>query len=40
MRVGIFLKIFLGFWLATVAIAGTWVLVNQYFDAQPRAERN
>ncbi|QFU75722.1 HAMP domain-containing protein [Halioglobus maricola] len=38
MRSGIFLKIFLGFWLATIAIVGSSMLVNQYFDDQPRQE--
>lgn len=35
MGANLFLKMFLGFWLATVTIAGSWFMVNQYFEAQP-----
>ncbi len=38
MRTSLFLKIFLGFWLVTVAILGSWMLLNQYFDDQPFAQ--
>lgn len=31
----LFLKMFVGFWLATVTIAASWMLTNQYFEAQP-----
>lgn len=36
MRSGnLFLKVFTGFWLATIAIAGSWMLTNEYFEESP-----
>lgn len=34
----LFIKIFLGFWLATIAILGSWMLTSQYFDALPESD--
>lgn len=33
----LFVKMFLGFWLATIAILGAWLLAAQYFDSLPSA---
>ena len=35
MRLPLFFKIFLGFWLVTAAILGSWQLANQYFESNP-----
>ncbi len=37
MRLGnnLFLKMFVGFWLTTMIIAGSWLVIYQYFDEQP-----
>lgn len=35
MRGKLFIKIFVGFWLVTTAILGSWMLTSQYFDSQP-----
>ncbi len=37
MRLPLFFKIFLGFWLVTAAILGSWQLANQYFESHPVA---
>ncbi len=34
-RLRLFGKIFIGFWLATLAVLGSWMLANQYFDSRP-----
>jgi two-component system sensor histidine kinase CpxA len=31
----LFIRIFIGFWLATVAILGSWMLTSHYFDSAP-----
>ncbi|PLW69016.1 HAMP domain-containing histidine kinase [Pseudohalioglobus lutimaris] len=33
MRGSLFIKIFLGFWLVTVAVLGSWLLASQYFES-------
>lgn len=33
MRGSLFIKIFLGFWLVSVAVLGSWLLASQYFDS-------
>ena len=38
LRGNIFIKIFIGFWLVTLAILGSWMLTNQYFDSRPGSE--
>jgi signal transduction histidine kinase len=40
MRIGgkLFIKIFIGFWLVTTAILGSWMLTSQYFDSRPTGE--
>ncbi len=35
LRMHLFTKIFLGFWLATIAVLASWLISNQYFDANP-----
>lgn len=35
LRGNLFIKIFLGFWLVTIAILGSWMLTLDYFDSQP-----
>ena len=32
----LFIKIFIGFWLVTTAILGSWMLSSQYFDTRPQ----
>ncbi len=32
----LFAKIFIGFWLSSIAIIGSWLLAAQYFDPTPR----
>lgn len=36
----LFAKIFIGFWLSTAAIVGSWLLAAQYFDPAPEAFEN
>jgi two-component system sensor histidine kinase CpxA len=36
----LFIKIFVGFWLATIAILGSWLLAARYFDSLPNAGPN
>ncbi len=31
----LFVRIFVGFWLATIAILGSWMLTSHYFDSTP-----
>ncbi len=31
----LFIRIFVGFWLATIAILGSWMLTSHYFDSTP-----
>ena len=38
LRGNLFIKIFIGFWLVTLAILGSWMLTNQYFDSRPGSE--
>ena len=33
----LFLRMFLGFWLMSITILGSWMLASNYFDAQPPA---
>ena len=35
LRGNLFLRIFLGFWLATIAILGSWMLTMEYFESRP-----
>lgn len=35
LRISLFAKIFLGFWLATIAVLASWLISNQYFDTSP-----
>ena len=35
LRIHLFTKIFLGFWLATIAVLASWLISSQYFDANP-----
>ncbi|MFT4520950.1 MAG: signal transduction histidine kinase [Halioglobus sp.] len=35
LRGKLFIKIFVGFWLVTIAILGSWKMTNDYFDEQP-----
>ena len=32
----LFIKIFIGFWLMTIAILGSWTVTSNYFDSQPQ----
>ncbi len=34
-RGSLFIKVFIGFWLITVTVLGSWLLANQYFDTLP-----
>ena len=34
----LFVRIFIGFWLATIAILGSWMLTTHYFDSAPLGE--
>lgn len=38
MRGSLFLKIFIGFWLVTLAIVGSWIVTDNYFQDQIRSE--
>lgn len=38
MRSHLFIKIFFGFWLVTIAILGSWGLSTHYFESRPGAE--
>ena len=40
MRGSIFVKIFLGFWLVSVAILSSWLLTSRYVDSLPPGERH
>ena len=40
MRGSIFIKIFLGFWLVSVAILGSWLLTSRYIDSLPPGEHS
>ena len=31
----LFIKVFLGFWLISVSILGSWILLANYFDELP-----
>jgi signal transduction histidine kinase len=35
----LFIKMFIGFWLVTTAILGSWMLTTRYFDARPDSEQ-
>lgn len=39
MRGSIFIKVFLGFWLVSVAILGSWLLASLYIDSLPPGDR-
>ncbi|MEP4148800.1 MAG: ATP-binding protein [Halioglobus sp.] len=39
MRGSIFIKIFLGFWLVSIAILGSWLISNSYIESLPAPER-
>ena len=39
MRASIFVKIFLGFWLVSVAILGSWLLTTRYIESLPPGEQ-
>lgn len=39
MRTSIFVKIFLGFWLVSVAILGSWLLTTRYIESLPPGEQ-
>ena len=38
LRGRLFVKIFLGFWLVTVAILGSWLLTDDYFRSLPAGD--
>ena len=38
LRGNIFIKIFLGFWLVSVAVLGSWLVADHYFQTQPVAD--
>ena len=38
MRGSIFIKVFLGFWLVSVAILGSWLITNSYIESLPAPE--
>ncbi|MEH6587976.1 MAG: ATP-binding protein [Halioglobus sp.] len=40
MRSTFFVKIFLGFWLVSIAILGSWLLTNQYIESLPVVEQH
>ena len=31
----LFIKLFIAFWLVTIAILGSWQLTSNYFETQP-----
>jgi hypothetical protein len=35
LRGNIFVKVFIGFWLLTVSILGSWLVADHYFDSRP-----
>ena len=35
LRGNLFVKVFVGFWLITLIILGSWLLTARYFDSQP-----
>lgn len=35
----LFIKIFLGFWLVTIAILGSWMLTMEYFESRPGGDQ-
>ena len=37
MRSSLFIKVFVGFWLISIAVLASWLLANRYFDALPGA---
>lgn len=39
MRGNIFIKIFFGFWLASIAVLGSWMLTNEYFESRAPVHR-
>lgn len=39
MRAGIFIKVFLGFWLVTIIIVTSWIVMENYIDELPREHR-
>lgn len=38
MRGNIFTKIFIGFWLISIAVLGSWMITQHYFDSTPQGE--
>ena len=38
MRGNLFIKIFVGFWLVSIAVLGSWMLAQEYFESRPQAE--
>ncbi|MEP5568927.1 MAG: ATP-binding protein [Halioglobus sp.] len=40
MRGSIFIKVFLGFWLVSIAILGTWLISNNYIESLPASEQH
>ena len=38
LRGNLFIKMFIAFWLVTVAILGTWMVSSEYFESQPPPE--
>lgn len=38
LRGRLFIKIFIGFWLVTTAILGSWMLTTEYFESRPDGE--
>jgi hypothetical protein len=36
----LFIKIFLGFWLVSVSILGSWLIAAQYFESMPQSAAN
>ncbi len=39
MRTGIFIKVFLGFWLVTITIVSSWIVMENYIEELPRDHR-
>lgn len=38
MRGKLFIKVFVGFWLVSVTVLGSWMLASEYFDSRPHSE--
>ena len=38
LRGSIFIKVFVGFWMVSIAVLGSWMLAHDYFDSRPPGE--